>query len=189
MLTSIEISRNGTRLVALIRPLGCRVLNLEDRRTVWQQAKLGLGVRPYLSPSGRYLLLYSLLGHLEIVDLDTQEVIRRNLPEPNTGKVVFTPEDDCVLVPQGDNTALLNWRTNSLRTLFPGSPSSISDDGRWMVTESNGRKLTLWTLPEERRMATFTLDAPILHTALSPDGRFLIAGDQSGNVHILKRQG
>jgi WD40 repeat protein len=165
------------------------VLNLADHSTVWQQAKLGLGARPFLSPSGRYLLLCSLLGHLEIVDLDTQEVIRRSLPQPNTGKVIFTQEDDFVLFEQGDNTALLNWRTNSLRALFHGSPSSVSDDGRWMVTESNGRKLTLWMLPEERRMATFTLDAPILHTALSPDGRFLIAGDQSGNVHILERRG
>jgi hypothetical protein len=75
-----------------------------------------------------------------------------------------------------------------LRALFEGIPSSISDDGRWMVTESHTRKMILWMLPEERRMATFTLDAPVLHTGLSCDGRYLIAGDQDGAVHILERR-
>jgi len=44
-------------------------------------------------------------------------------------------------------------------------------------------------LPEGRRLATFTLDAPVIHTALSPNGRFLIAGGENARVHILQRQG
>jgi hypothetical protein len=64
------------------------------------------------------------------------------------------------------------------------APSSVTDDARWIVTEVNSRKLTLWALPEARRVSTFTLDVPVLDTALSPDGRFLVAGDQAGGVHM-----
>ncbi len=93
-----------------------------------------------------------------------------------------------MVIQQGFDSATLNWRTNELRALFEGRPSSIGDDGRWMVTESHTRKMILWMLPEERRLATFTLDAPVLHTALSSDGRYLVAGDQNGKVHILERR-
>jgi WD40 repeat protein len=184
---SVQISRNGERLVAILHPQGCLVLNLSDQRTVWHR-ELGLGVRPYLAPSGRYLVLCSIPGSLEIIDLETKETVERSLSPTYVGPVLFTPDDESVLLQQGDSTALLNWRTNSLRT-FPGTPSSISEDGQWLVTESEGRKLSLWALPDERRVATFTLDVPVLHTALSPDGRYLIAGDQSGGVHILQREG
>jgi WD40 repeat protein len=186
---SVQISRNGERLVAIIHPQGCQVVNLADQRIVWRREELGLGVRPFLAPSGRYLLLCSLLGWLEIIDLETKETVERSVSPTHVGPILFTPDGESVLLQQGEDTVVLNWRENSLRTLFSGTPSSISEDGHWLVTESKGRKLNLWKLPEERRIATFTLDVPVLHTALSPDGRYLIAGDQLGGVHILQRQG
>ncbi len=189
MVSSIQISRNGDRLVATVHAQGVRVIKMSDQRTVWHRAELGLGVRPYLSPSGRYLLLCSLPGSMEIIDLETKETFHCNLPQPHTGPVLFASDDESVLLQQGEDTVVLNWRKNSLRALFAGTPSSISEDGQWLVTASKGRKLSLWNLPEERRTATFTLDVPVLHTALSPDGRYVVAGDQLGGVHILQRQG
>ena len=190
---SVALSRNGTRLVATVHLAPhrdeCRVWDVANQHTVWHLNHLNFDVKAYISPSGRYLLLCSVLGRLGIVDLDTGEFIERTLPQPNSGSVLFTSDDDCILVPQGYNTLLLNWRSNAVRKQFSGTPSSVSEDGLWMVTESNSRKLTLWFLPEERRIATYTSDVPILHSALSADGQFLIAGDQTGNVHILRREG
>ena len=188
MFTSLELSRNGMRISAAVHPTGCRVWNVADGRLVWHRAEFGLGVRPFLSPSGRYLLLAALDGGLEVVDLETGDVLNRELPEPGYGPVVFV-EDDSMLVAQGANTVLLNWKTGSSALIGPGRPSSVSADGGWVVIESNQRKLTLWKLPEARRVATFTLDAPLRHSALSLDGRYLVAGDGLGHVHILKRQG
>jgi hypothetical protein len=65
----------------------------------------------------------------------------------------------------------------------------MSEDGRWILTTSNQRKLILWSLPQANRVATFTLDVPVLHAALSSGGEYLTAGDQNGNVHILRRRG
>jgi hypothetical protein len=125
---SVQISCNGERLVAIVHPQGSRVINLSDQRTVWHR-ELGLGVRPYLAPSGRYLLLCSLLGSLEIIDLETKETVERSLSPSYVGPVLFTPDDESVLLQQGNRTALLNWRASSIRT-FPGTPSSISEDGQ-----------------------------------------------------------
>jgi WD40 repeat protein len=177
------------RLVASVHPLACRVLSMADGATVWQKSSLDIGVTPHLTPSGRYLLLFSILGDLEIVDLDSRQITQRSLPLLNVDTVLFDPDDECVLVQQAAGTVRLNWRTSELKPLCEGSPSSISEDGRWLVTVSNARKLVLWELPQANRLATFTLDAPILHTAISPDGRSVVVGDQAGNVHILKREG
>jgi WD40 repeat protein len=185
--TVLQISRNGTRLVAPFFQQGCRVFDAFDGHVVWQREKLELGAQASLSPSGQHLFICSLLGTLEIIDLDGGKSIHHSLPQPGQRAILFPPEHDCVFIQQGEDTGMLNWRTNSAGPVFQGRPSSISDDGRWMVTQSRTRKLNLWTLPEARRVATFTSDTPILHTALSPDGRFLIAGDQRGGVYIFER--
>jgi hypothetical protein len=125
---------------------------------------------------------------MEVVDLDTQEVVQQAQLLPITGKVLFAEDDERIFIPQGSETILLNWKSTFSNILCQGTPSSISEDASWLVTESL-RKLTLWKLPDHHRAATFTLDVPVLHTALSSDGRFLIAGDQSGGVHILRREG
>jgi WD40 repeat protein len=188
MLPTMHFSRNGKRLLVHIHKFGCRILNPANGRTVWQRRNLGLGVRPFLSPSGRYVLSFWYNGRLEVVDLDTGELIQQAQLQPITGKVLFAEDDDRIFIPQGNETTLLNWKTTASTILCQGTPSSISDDGRWLVTEFH-RKLTLWKLPHQHRAATFTLDVSVLHTALSPDGRFLIAGDQNGGIHILQREG
>ena len=188
MLHGMHFSRNGKRLLVHIHKFGCRVLNPANGRTVWQRRNLGLGVRPFLSPSGRYVLSCSYSGQMEVVDLDTQEVVQQAQLQPITGKVLFAEDDERIFIPQGSETILLNWKSAFSNILCQGTPSSISEDASWLVTESL-RKLTLWKLPDRHRAATFTLDVPVLHTALSSDGRFLIAGDQSGGVHILRREG
>jgi WD40 repeat protein len=184
----MHFSRNGKRLLIPIHRFGCRILDPANGRTVWQRGVLGLGVRPFLSPSGRYILSCSYSGQLEVVDLDTQEMVQQAQLQPIMGNVLFAEGDDCIFVQQGNETILLNWKIGSSTILNEGAPSSISDDGRWLVTLSVSRKLTLWALPDRHKAATFTLDVPVFHTALSPDGRFLIAADQSGGVHILSRE-
>ena len=188
MLTSAQLSRNGKRLLALVHRTGCRVLNMADSSTVWQLDELGLGVRAFLSPSGRYVALCSLGGQTSIVDLDTTKVVRRGQLQPHAGNVLFGADDQSIFIEQELEVVTWNWMTNSSCALCAGRPSSLSEDGNWLVTESNSRKLTLWQLPDQRKVATYTLDVPVSHTAVSPDGRFLIAGDQNGNVHILSKE-
>jgi hypothetical protein len=43
----------------------------------------------------------------------------------------------------------------------------------------------LWDLSHGKVVATFTADAKLLACAVGPDGRVIIAGDESGRVHFL----
>ncbi len=42
-MSSLQISRHATRLVAAVHPLGCVVLELADGRTIWQKDDLAIG--------------------------------------------------------------------------------------------------------------------------------------------------
>jgi WD40 repeat protein len=66
MLSSMHFSRNGKRLIVHTHKFGCRVLEVSTGRTVWKNGNLGLGVRPYLSPSGTYLFCCWYSGKVEV---------------------------------------------------------------------------------------------------------------------------
>ncbi len=190
---SIALSRNGTRLVATVHLAPhrdeCWVWDVANQHTVWHLNHLNFDLKAYISPSGRYLLLCSILGRLGIVDLDTGEFIERTLPKPNSGSVLFHLRRRLHFSSSGLQYAFAQLEEQyDAETVFRNSVE-VSEDGLWMVTDSNSRKLTLWLLPEARRIATYTSDVPILQSALSADGQSLIAGDQNGNVHILRRVG
>lgn len=186
-LCKMHFSRDGRRLAIPIHRQGCRVVEVATGATIWENADLGLGVRPYLSPSGSYLALASLTGHLQIINLETRAIDQTLQLHPLTEKILFL-DDDCIVLSQNLETIFLHWKTVSDKSLCKGSPSSLSDDGNWLLTESNSRKLTLWKLPDQRKIATYTLDAPIIETALSPDGALLFASDQAGALHILQNR-
>ena len=46
--------------------------------------------------------------------------------------------------------------------------------------------MRLWHLESGKEIATFTGDSKIESCAFTPDGRTIIAGDESGRVHFLE---
>lgn len=187
MLGSVQLSRDAERVLVAIRDTGCRVYDLKDSRIVWQQDEMGLGARPFLSQSGRFVVLGAWGGQAAVVDINAREVVQRKLLQPIVGNFRFLANEESIMIDQGTEILEWNWQRDSSRAICPGSLSSVSEDGNWLVSVQNSRKLTLWDLAPERRIATYTLDIPVERTALSADGRFLVAGDSDGEVHILER--
>ena len=188
LITSLSISNNGERLAAVGRKR-CFVLNVADRETLWEGAGTWLRpFSPFLSPSGRHLALPSINGFLDVVDLETKATSRSSLPHSGTYARFFLPGSGRVVLRQGFETALLDWKANTVAPLLSGGPLCVGADGKWILTETNLRKLTLWMLPEVTHVSTYTLDAPVSEAALSADGHFVVAGDGSGGVHILERK-
>jgi WD40 repeat protein len=63
---------------------------------------------------------------------------------------------------------------------------AVTADGRRAVSGSNDRTLRLWDLATAKQLAAFTCDAAFLRCAVTPEGRFAVAGDSLGQIHVLE---
>lgn len=66
---------------------------------------------------------------------------------------------------------------------------AISTDGSWGASGGEDRLIRLWDLGTGDLVASFTGESAITCTALSADGRLLVAGESSGRVHVLRLEG
>ncbi len=63
---------------------------------------------------------------------------------------------------------------------------NITGDGRYAVTAADDHTVTLWDLDARIPVADFTADSPMRACAISPDGGTIVAGDDGGEVHLLR---
>jgi len=59
-------------------------------------------------------------------------------------------------------------------------------DGRYVVSGSSEPTLRVWDLSSGEAVANLSGDSDILCCAVAPDGRTVVAGEQSGRVHFLR---
>jgi WD40 repeat protein len=62
---------------------------------------------------------------------------------------------------------------------------AYSPDGRLVLLPAPAHTLRLWEVSSADGVARFDADAQVIHCAFSPDGQRIVAGDQSGAVHLL----
>jgi len=67
-----------------------------------------------------------------------------------------------------------------------GLTVAVAPDGRCAVSGSYDRTLQLWDLATARQLAIFTGDAAFPCCAITPDGRFVVAGAGRGQIHVLE---
>jgi WD40 repeat protein len=63
---------------------------------------------------------------------------------------------------------------------------AITPDGRHAVSASYDYTLRVWDLESGKELASLTADAPMASCAVSSDGRTIVAGDATGNMHFLQ---
>ncbi|MEC4986649.1 MAG: WD40 repeat domain-containing protein, partial [Oscillatoria sp. PMC 1076.18] len=66
---------------------------------------------------------------------------------------------------------------------------AITRDGKHAISGSSDNTLKLWDLATGAVLATFTADVFVLCCAVAPDGRTVVAGDESGKVYFLRLEG
>jgi WD40 repeat protein len=127
-------------------------------------------------------------GILNVLDLETGEILR-TLKGHSHGVTVVAVVDN-LAISGSSNGTLRVWDLKtgeSLRTLkgHSGGITTVAAVDRRVIYGSKDRTLQVWNLETGETMAVVTLDSPILSVAISPDGRIVVAGDQSGRVHFL----
>lgn len=66
---------------------------------------------------------------------------------------------------------------------------TVTPDGRLLVSGSSDGAIRVWDLASGTVIARFEADGEIWACAVSPGGRTVVAGDHSGRIHFLRREG
>lgn len=64
--------------------------------------------------------------------------------------------------------------------------TALDGTGRFGAAGGDDRTVRVWHLDTGEVVAALTLDAAVTACAMSPDGAFLVAGEASGRVHLLR---
>jgi WD40 repeat protein len=78
---------------------------------------------------------------------------------------------------------ILDGHTNSVWAV------AVTPDGCRAVSGSDDGTLRVWDLESGEEITSFTGEGRVLSCAFAPDGKTIIAGDESGHVHFLRLEG
>lgn len=66
---------------------------------------------------------------------------------------------------------------------------SLTPDGRRAISASWDNTLKVWDIESGNVLVVFCADGTLIDCAVSPDGKTIVAGEESGRVHILRLEG
>jgi WD40 repeat protein len=188
-----------------VTPDGCHAVSGSDDRTLrmWD-LRTGQTVRTLkghtewvsavaVTPDGRGAVSASGDRTLRLWDLESGQTIR--MLEGHTHRVsavAVTRDGRRALSASWEGTLQL-WDLGTgqiLRTLKGHTHSvsavAITRDGRRALSASWDRTLRLWDLESGKEIATCTGDGSMGGCTVAPDGRTIVAGEDSGRVHFLR---
>ena len=105
----------------------------------------------------------------------------------------FVPGGRQVLTVAIDNTARIwDTLTGTQVAVVDGTgiqaAAAISADGQWFATGSDRKSIVIWNLAGERLREFDGLESDVTALAISPDGRYLVAGDTVGRCRMIDSQ-
>ena len=149
-----------------------------------------------LTPDGQRAVSASEDLTLKVWDLESGAELRTLTGHGWYVNAVAITPDGRQAVSASDNRTLKVWDLESgaeLRTLTGHSDGvwavAITPDGGQVVSASHDRTLKVWDLESGKVVASFSGESPLETCTVAPDGVTIIAGEQSGRVHILRLEG
>jgi len=101
---------------------------------------------------------------------------------PEGGQAISASDDQTLKVwdvKTGQAVRTLEGHSDAVRAV------AVTPKGGQAISASDDRTLKVWDLASGRCLATFIADAPLRACAMAKDGVTVVAGDQSGTVHLL----
>ncbi|MGA2985685.1 MAG: NB-ARC domain-containing protein [Terriglobia bacterium] len=191
--SGVAVTPDGKCAVSASDDLTLRVWDLEGRKELQTLAGHSDRVTAVaVTPDGKRAVSASEDQTLKVWDLESgrelQTVAVHNwgvhglAVTPDGKRAVSAPEDRTLRVWDLDSGKELQMLVGHSERV---TAVAVTPDGRRAVSASRDRTLKLWDLSHGKVVATFTADAKLLACAVGPDGRVIIAGDESGRVHFL----
>ena len=83
----------------------------------------------------------------------------------------------------GEETKTLSGHDDYVRAV------ALTPDGRWAVSASADQTLKVWDLEHDKYLTAFNGEMGMSACVVGPDGRKIMAGDDSGMIHFLYLEG
>ena len=144
-----------------------------------------------ISPDGKYVVTGSWDKTARLWDARTGKEIRQFIGHTDCVDIVaFSPDGSNILTSGCGSTTKL-WDTTSGAELrqFDGAAAAYSTDGKIVLTTVEN-SVSLWDVTSGQKRKEFTTpdNAEIYYPVLSPDGKYLLAGDSAGIAHLWDLQ-
>jgi WD40 repeat protein/serine/threonine protein kinase len=150
------------------------------------------------APNGRYLASASQDKTVKLWDVQTgKEALTLRGHTDTVRSVAFSPQGQRLATASADSTIRIwdaaPWSEDSstadVRTLAHGSDRTagavFSVDGRTIASAAAGPALKIWNAASGAERLSVPMATPICALTVSPDGKYLVAGDPEGVVRLM----
>jgi WD40 repeat protein len=168
-------------------------LGLGSERSSWK-AHTG-EVRAVAFVDGRRAVSGSDDGDVKLWDLESKCEIQATSYTSAVEGLTVAGGGSHLVIGYGDGTVkvldLGTWSERLTLAAHSGGVRGIavSPDSRRFATASWDQTVKVWTFTQDRPIATFSADSPLMACAFSVDGLSILAGDHFGRVHFLHLEG
>jgi WD40 repeat protein len=190
---AVAVTADGKRAVSASYDQTLKVWDLESGKELQTLAGHSGGVNAVtVTADGKRAVSASDDQTLKVWDLESGKELQTLAGHSSRVNAVAVTPDGRRAVSASYDLTLKVWDLESgkeLQTLAGHcdrvAAVAVTPDGKRAVSASRDQTLKVWELETGNEIATFTADAPLCSLADGPDGRIIVAGDQSGRVHFL----
>lgn len=192
---SVAVLPDGRRAISCSFDQTLRVWDLDSGAEIrcFHGYGGGQGTAMAVLPNGRHVLACSNGNYLQLLDLDGTAEIRcsAHYQDLVTAVAVLPDGRRAISGEKGGIARLWNLDTGAEIQRFERHQGWITSvtvlpDGQWAVSASSDCTLRLWNLESGAEHAVFHNDAAISCCAVTSDGRWVVAGDAFGRLHVLE---
>ena len=197
LVTAVAVAPDGRCVISASADQTLRVWDLatgQSVRTLAAHADLVSVVA--VTSDGRCALWGSDSGALRVWDSESGETVQILLGHRDwVTALAVTPDGRRAISASADQTVQV-WDLEAaqlVRTLEGHTDLvnavAVTPDGHHAISASADHTLRVWDVESGNYITAFSGEGPMLHCAVAPDGRTIIARDKSGRGHFLRLEG
>jgi WD40 repeat protein len=191
---AVAVTPDGCRAVSASGDRTLRLWDLESHRPVHIfEGHTDTVYAVAVTPDGHRAVSASRDKTLRVWDLESGKTIHTLQGHKDYVRAVAITPDGRRAVSASEDQTLRLWDLESGQTIrtLEGHTLSVNSvvvtpDGRRAVSASEDQTLRLWDLESGKGIAAFTADSLMNSCTFARDGRTIVAGDASGQVHFLR---